>query len=127
MNESEVKLLEEESEIAWKNGDIEKTYEINKKLSNEFPQSYMFKVRCMNNLLQLKRFDEAKDIYLKCLSDMKDRGCGWKLFDSQEKNEYLLPMRLKESFFRSCLTNGYYEELKGEALEIIDFYCKARI
>ncbi len=125
LNEQDVKRLEEESKLAWESGNIEKAYEINCKLSEEFPQSYMFKVRCMSNLISMKKIDEAKRIYLDCLQRMKVEGCGWKLFDTQEKVRYLLPMQLKEYFFRACLGNAYYEELKNEAYEVIDFYCKA--
>lgn len=124
LNEQDVKRMEEESKLAWERGNVEKAYEINCKLSEEFPQSYMFKVRCMSNLISMKKIDEAKKIYLGCLERMKVEGCGWKLFDT-EKTRYLLPMQLKELFFRACLANSYYEELKDEAYEVIEFYCKA--
>jgi len=125
MNEEEVEILKNQSNDFFKKGEYLNAYEINKKLSDEFPQSYDFKAKCMNNLLSLKRFDEAKKIYLSILHDMRNRGCGWKLFESKEKMKYKLPMEIKFGFLASCVFNGYYKEAKEEALKIIEFYCKA--
>lgn len=123
----DVMRMEEESSAKWKAGDVQGAFEINTELSKAFPQSYMFRMRCMSNLIQMKRLDEAKEIYNAVLEKMKVDACGWKLFEEDEKMQYMFPLHFIEGFFRSCLAAGYYNELKEEAMKVIDFYCKSGI
>ena len=138
MSKEELQRLLDESTKEFQNKNFNKAYEINLQIAKAFPQSLEFKVRPLFNLISMRKFSEAKQIYFEVLESMRQNGCVWKLFEDS-KQELLLPIRFKVLYIMGLLQmahdlkrennevslNLMKEELKDVSLDLIDFYCKA--